>query len=396
MTTKLQRRALTGAALVASLAVAYALFGSAEERGNRDTGSDTSNDQQPSPAANPTGGQPARPALFTKPNRPERPPGVENDLEKRRESMLARYLREARFPPNSRPLTWSHEDLLNPNRRHERAKRSEDDPEIRYLFTADRYAVVGADTLVATLDVWKGDAALRPMIHAAHLRAVKPELGPLVPITFQLDGERASARLQPSALLDGPHTLKLQLSVTFEADDRVRQSTAINIEYTPSESIPARFTGRFSERVEAGSLLVEAEIEVYRPGYYVVDANLWSDDEPVAWTRFKGELSNASKSLPLEFFGKVLRESGFAGPYQVAQLRGFRFDEARAPDQDRIETTELSPLTQAYTLDVFSDEEWDSERKRRKIEALQRATLAPPSGMVKPQHQSDATPVEKE
>lgn len=390
---------LAGAALVASLAVVYALFGSTEEDGLDDTGSAIAiapTKQQLSPTAEESGRQPSQPALFANQNRPEPSRSMKDDLEHRRESMLARYLREARFPPNSRPLTWSHEDLLNPNQRHEQAKRSEDNPDIRYLLTADRYAVVGPQSLVATLDVWKDDVPLSPAIQAAHIRVVKPELGPLVPITFGLDGERAIARFQPSALLDGPHTLKLQLSVTFDADNEARQSTAINIEYTPSESIPARFTGGFSERVDAGSLLVDAEIEVYRPGYYVVDANLWSNGEPVAWTRFKGELSAASKSLPLEFFGKVLRESGLAGPYLVAQLRGFRFDEARAPDQDRIETAELSHETLPYALEVFSDQDWDSERKRRKIEALQRATLAPPSGMVKPQHQPGSSPVEIE
>ena len=293
-----------------------------------------------------------------------------------RRTALEHYLRASRFPPTSRPLTLANTDLTHPNRRHESKRRSQDNPDLTFLFTADRYFVMDMDGLTATLQVWRNDVSIPAQVMAAGLRVVSPTPGPVVPIAFTSANEMAVATFAPGELIEGPHAMIVALDITFAVDETV-ENASISFQFTPPNGVPARFTGQFADSVVGGSLLVRAGLQIFQAGYYIVDANLWADDQPVAWTRFKGALPEGEAEVPLEFFGKAIHARNLEGPYRIGELRGARFDEGRNPDMDHIPSIETTYQTTAYPLDVFSNADWTSSFKQRKIEALKRATLDP-------------------
>ncbi|MEO1172567.1 MAG: hypothetical protein AAFX94_11045 [Myxococcota bacterium] len=289
---------------------------------------------------------------------------------------LELYRKNSRFPPNSRPLSWTDSDLIYPNARHESRRRSEDDEDIEFLFTADRYFVMGSEPLSASLEVWRRGARIAPTIVNAQLQVVEPTVGEPVPVPFQVENDVGLSVITPAQLVEGPHALLVAFEVAFEIEGTVQRSS-FNFQFTPPVSVPAVFSGEFSGEIVDGSLVVAVGVAVTRPGYYIVDANLWAGDEPVAWTRFKGELSAGATELELEFFGKAIVESELDGPYRLGELRGSRFDEARAPDMDHMPSLAPEFETEAFKFTDFADEEYDSEFKQRKLEALERATLDP-------------------
>ena len=296
-----------------------------------------------------------------------------------RRSALENYLRNSRYPPTSRPLSLSNDDLIHPNKRHDRKRASEQDSDVTYLFTADRFFVNGAEPLTATLQVWREDTPIEPQVVSAGLSAIEPALGSAIPISFTVVNGTAVATIVPSQIFQETHAMIMALEVTFAVADGTESAT-INFQFTPPAGIPARFADRFADRLDGGSLIVDVGIEVFRPGYYVIDANLWAGDEPVAWTRFKGDLDTSRTSVPLNFFGKAIRARGLEGPYRIGELRGARFDEGRQPDMDQMAMLSSAFETSPYPLDAFSDAEWTSPFKERKIRALQRATLDPATG----------------
>ena len=292
------------------------------------------------------------------------------------QSALQHYLRSSRFPPTSRPLTLDNGDLIHPNRRHERRRRTEDDPEVSFLFTADRFFVNGNEPLTAILQAWRGSAPVVPEVVAASMRVVEPNLGPGAPVAFGVADGIASATIVPAQLIEAEHAVVMAFEVTFTVDD-VTQTSSFNFQFTPPNSVPARFVDRMQASVVDGSLVVSAGIEVIRPGYYIIDANLWAAEEPVAWTRFKGQLTMGQTTVALRFFGKAIRDRDISGPYRLGEVRGARFEEGREPDMDHIPTIAFTGSTPAYDVTTFSDAEWTSPAKQRKIEALERATLDP-------------------
>ena len=66
---------------------------------------------------------------------------------------LQDYKQLSIYPPNSRPLSKENIDLLMPNRRYEQPLPIEEGSDIYYLFTADKYRVVGDDTITFVLIV---------------------------------------------------------------------------------------------------------------------------------------------------------------------------------------------------------------------------------------------------
>lgn len=354
---------------------------------SRDTSTERAARRAQAPNARAKSPRPPRPtSAERRPAATVAPTLKDPELIERRRAMVERYRRQSRFPPNSRPLTWSHGDLIEPNRRYERPKTDEDDPGFRYLLTADRYALIGDDSLDVTLQGWRNEDTVALQHVSAELQVVQPELGQPVEIGLTSERSRMSARLRPSALFDVSETVRARITTRFEDDRGVEHVDSINLEYTPDEAIPARFTAEYTEAIEKGSLRFRVGIDVRTSGYYVVEANLWSDGEPVAWTREKVDLSEGRDFVELEFFGKAIRESGLDGPYEIGQLRGFRFDEARAPDMDRVAASDDTVVyrSRAHSVDAFSDHPWDSEEKRRKLSALERATLVPRVERVRP------------
>lgn len=306
---------------------------------------------------------------------------------------LTAYRRANVYPPTSRPLSAEHADLLAPNQRHETARPTDADDGTMFLFTADRYFVIGDEALTATLEVWRDHTPIAPAIRQAFAVVLRPGQAPApadaIPITYTpRPGGGVVARFAPSTLRGLEHQTAIGMYIEFATGtgEAAVQRASFDFQYTPAGGIPARFTGTFSDAIVDGSVVVTAEVDVARAGPYLIDCNLYdAAGQPVAWTRFKAPLAAGRQRAPLVFFGKVLVDAGARGPFRIGQLRGARFDAGRDPDLEQMPPYPGAYETRAYTPDQFSSAEWDSPEKRKLIELLTQQQAAG-------RHQGAATP----
>jgi hypothetical protein len=284
---------------------------------------------------------------------------------------LTAYRKANVYPPTSRPLSRDQLDLLSPNQRHEVMRSADHGLGVSYLFTADRYFVIADETLTATLDVRRDGKPIPVTItqaYAAVLDPVSHNEYP-IPLSFAPSGSILASTFAP-AKLGLPRQAAIGMYVEFE-HAAGKQRAHFDFQYTPAGGIPARFTGAFTEAIDAGSLVIHAGVEVTTPGHYVIDCNLFdAADQPVAWSRYKGELAAGTHAADLLFFGKVIIDGNAHGPFHIGQLRGARYAPGLDPDLEQVPPFAGSYTTRPYPTDAFSDAEYDSAEKQRMIQLL--------------------------
>lgn len=297
---------------------------------------------------------------------------------------LADYKAASVYPPDSMRLTIKNIDLLHPNKRYETLIPIEEGSEIYHLFSGDKYRVVGNESITFTLFAQRGNKEDKNKENIVISKAaVKKGHDPssakhIKDLTFTPAGSgEFTAEFNPSKEIPAAKTAgKYIASVKFEVLGE-KISKDLQFEYFPESTIPARFTGSFTEELKDGSLVVNAEINVIKKGFYVFDANFFdSDGEPVAFAIKKIELPQGRSKIPFLVFGKVITDSGAKSPFVLRNLRGFRFIEVTTPDTELMDR-EIVPeyekeyKTRGYSKNSFSNKEWDSEAKRRRMQFLE-------------------------
>ena len=309
--------------------------------------------------------------------RPAVPPAEPETVAARapaRSAALRSYLKSSVYPPTSRPLRASQRDLIEHNRRHERPRPAFSEAGTTILFTGDRYWVSGDQPLTTWVEVRRSGVPVEPDAVRGFIATVDAAAeavdGTPAPIDYALEGDRHVNVLDLSSVLPDDRAVRVRVSV--EADLGGSTETAfLHITWTPPAAVPARFTGRLDDRIDRGSLLVNVGVEVYRSGWYLIDANLYdADDRPVAWARFKGELSSGDQVVPLEFFGKAILDADPTPPFRVGELRGARYVEGRDPDHEQMVPLDGRYETETAELGALSAAPWDSEHKRAKLRRL--------------------------
>ncbi|HEY0194135.1 MAG TPA: hypothetical protein VGC42_23620 [Kofleriaceae bacterium] len=285
---------------------------------------------------------------------------------------LTAYKKANVYPPMSRPLSKDQVDLLEPGKRQEVMRRTDHDEHVTYLFTADRYFVIGDQPLHASLVVQRDGAPITAPITQAYAVVLDPVHHQEPPIAMSYAAAASggfAATLEPARLgLKRQAAIALYIEFDYGTGKQVGH---FDVQYTPTSGVPARFNGKFADAVEHGSLIVKAGLEVTAAGHYVIDANLFdADNQPVAWTRYKGDLETGSHDVDLLFFGKVLVDGSAHGAFHIGQLRGARYVPDLDPDLEQMPPFSGSYTTAAYTTDQFSDAEWDSPDKQRMLELL--------------------------
>jgi len=325
----------------------------------------------PSPSVAASGGSPGAARVAPLPPPPVTPYPMQGTAGQVSDDPLTAYRKANVYPPTSRPLSKDQLDLLKPNQRHEAVRSADRGEGVTYLFTADRYFVIGDETLAATLDVRRDGKPIPVTLtqaYAAVLDPVTHEDHP-IPLSFAPSGSVLAASFAP-AKLGLPRQAAIGMYVEFD-HGAGKQRAHFDFQYTPSGGIPARFTGVFHDVIDAGSLVIHAGVDVTSPGHYVIDANLFDAvDQPVAWSRFKGELAAGTHDADLLFFGKVIVDANAHGPFHLGQLRGARYAPGLDPDLEQMPSFTGSVTTKPYATDVFSDAEYDSAEKQRMIELL--------------------------
>ena len=290
---------------------------------------------------------------------------------------VARYLAATIYPPGTGRLTAAQDDLIHPNQRYEDFRRvldtyNEDESQVVSVrLTADHFFYTGDETIELRLQVRRGTKPIRPKsVNARALREGRGgSEGNPIPIRFHRTGDGLEARLDSARFADHHGPVLVQAQIEYEAGAYYEET--LRFFYTPANKIPARFTGEFRDSLQGGSLRVDIGIDVDLSGFYRIDANLYDRfGNPVSFAAFKGNLEAGKRFVPIQFFGRVLRDVNANGPYRVEQIRGYRFLDGEYPDRERIPDFAGRYQTARYAANQFSDDEYSSEQKQRMVQLL--------------------------
>ena len=295
------------------------------------------------------------------------------------EDPLAVYRAQTRYPSSSGRLRATALDLLEPNRRYETPRPIEatlargGTEVVTYILAADQYHYSGDDVVEARLRVRRGDEAVPVVVTrgVAMAEGASGATGEEERLVFRIRAGEPTTSLDLARTFPDHHG-PIQLTVEFEWEPGEMEEATLRIFSTPVAGIPAEFTGRDGDRVEQGSLVVDVGVDVLQPGFYRIDGNLFAQSgEPLAYASFKGELAAGETSVPLEFFGLLLRDLGVDGPYQVRDLRGYLFLDAEYPDRLRMRDATHHHWTRSYALESFSGQEFMSDHKARMLDLIE-------------------------
>jgi hypothetical protein len=346
---------------------------------------------------------------------------------------MAVYKDFTKYPPESRPLDASNWDLLHPwsvdaaslplvpqqvMRQVETLRASGlAEEEVmrrvsmasslpRYRFEMNKNILAGTrDQLQAMLVVTperEADAPVRIHVTKAELIGDfafgSPQLG-LVPFTCAAKASTCTfAWRAPAAESRYWGTLQLVVAVSVEgmADEFV-----IHQHFYSSPMVAGRFTGRFQERLESGSLVIDAGVEVQKRMACFVSANLFSVDKgaPTHHVEQRMIVDPAMLTISFTFFGKVFRDFGHEGAFRLQDLKAQCENLAYPPEwfmdslahQAELEEFQARPpannepsriyfeynnytfTTRRYSNSLFSDQEWQAPERTRKLEMFKKA-----------------------
>ncbi len=357
------------------------------------------------------------------------------------QSSQAAYREFTRYPPESRPLVGSNWDLLHPwsvdtpwlpmipsrvasqVESLRRAGVPEDEawrrvalpatpPKYRFELNTDVLAGTRQD-LIATLTINSDQVAgPPPQIQITRAELVgdadfdSPALG-TVSYSCQASGTPCTFHWKaPAARKEYWGVINLVVTATQAGSDDefvMRQS------FYSSPMTAGKFTGQFQERLENGSLVIDAGVNVTRRMACFVSANLYSIDKglPTHHAERRLIVDPSMRSVAFTFFGKIFRDFGYEGTFRLqdlkaqcenllyppewfmdsvahkAELQALQAKPPAVKEPSRIyfEYNDYTYTTHTYNSSDFSDREWQSPESTRKLMLYNRAAgeLANPS-----------------
>lgn len=325
-----------------------------------------------------------------------------------KEALRRHYELYYRYPPDSRPLTEKMVDLLEPNKmessRFKAYKRGNDpktgSPDYYFQITGPSRLVFGEQPILFRFRAWKAgtDETVKPNFKEARIRSdFKSGRQPLADVEFRDDGQNGDRRAGDgtwSYQWEHPgegrkYWGELNIYVIFTLPDTKELKLELPFFATPKP--PARFTGEFEEKLEDGSLVIYAGLQVDKKGHYIIEANLerQSDGKPCCYAYQNGPLETGEQAVRLVFFGKIFHDKELEGKFRLTDLRGYRQNNPfELKDMAKIATGELKVkpqeepqkemvkpwyeeyVTGEYSLRDFSPEEFDSPQKQDTLDGL--------------------------
>jgi hypothetical protein len=295
---------------------------------------------------------------------------------------LDSYRKSTRYPHESRPIE-EHPDQVYPSSPERKQPVNKEQRDVALKLKQEKIYVVG-DEVVRFFVGCENANSSQPLpceVHSAVAReaphmAQGGQPAP-VPLDFNDAGRNGddvagdgtwTGSFQPSrqgfAMFEG--TLRVEFRV--RANGSVEGGAFFDIVFTPAA--PATFTGRVREVIEKGSLRLYVGLQVRKPGRYVMTGRV--DDEagiPLAYVEFNEELEAGAREVRFEVFGLLLHDKKPDFPLRLRDVEGFLLREQGDPDRELVKALYGNVhATQQYTLDRFSEAEWDSEQRRRYLE----------------------------
>lgn len=122
----------------------------------------------------------------------------------------------------------------------------------------------------------------------------------------------------------------------------------------------AKMTGKWRDEIKDGHLVIEGECEVEESGSFSLMGQLVGPGrEPIALTRTYPvlKLDKGTTWIALRVWGKVIRDTGLDGPYELRNVMLERVMNEKG-DYDPSNTIALAHTTKAYRFGDFSDAKW--------------------------------------
>lgn len=225
-----------------------------------------------------------------------------------------------------------------------------------------------------------------------------PRLGS-VPFSCEADGSACTLTWQaPSAAKEHWGSMTLLVTATVQG---FAESLVARQDFYSSAITAGRFTGKFADRLQDGSLVVDVGVEVKQHLLCFVSANLFSVDQGVPTHHVERRLilDPSTRSIPLTFFGKIFTDYGYEGTFRLQDLQArcsnlpypaeWAFDPpAHQADLEKFwhgpqpssepahiyfDYDNYSYTTGRYANAMFSALEWQSADKSRKLAMYEQA-----------------------
>jgi len=293
----------------------------------------------------------------------------------RAEQTLSGYLESTRYPPESRPIE-ENPDQVEPHHvpevSHPLAREDRKLTDAKVILRQDRHFVVGDEKVTFLVSCMNsaGPASCGVLSSVAQRHPAGGGAGVNVPFSNSGDGALVAV-FQPSTQGFADYFGIVRLSLQLEVDGETG-GASFDIQYTPSP--PAVFTGRVREALESGSLNLYVEMEVEKPGQYVLAAR--ADDasgKTFAYLSFNEELGKGRQEAKLQIFGKLVLDAGVQAPFRLHDVEGFLLKENAFPDRELMRMIEgTAHVTKSYASRDFSSSEWESEEKDRHVKEFQK------------------------
>ncbi|GBF43755.1 hypothetical protein LPTSP2_30580 [Leptospira ellinghausenii] len=325
------------------------------------------------------------------------------------EQVIEDYLVWSEYPPDSRPLSESHTDILNPiqipvtNQSLPIVENGKViDSGYSCIFQPEHHTVTESLTMRVFLSCNRTGK-----IEKERIKLVSSELvgkaGNQSIFPPSIDGND-SGNEGDSKAGDLIYTYRFiprftdwgdfYLTTKFQiSSDPKNQIHTLTHHFFSSPVAPAKFTGKFDDYIKDGSLSIDFELNVVEKGRYTIEANLLTnDDEPIVYARKDQKLEIGKQKVTLLFFGKAIVKRRESGPYKITFLRGELNTDViqedlllKSPSEvDRILKSihddrpkkKIIPYytgsieTKSYSLSEFSEKSYDSEEKRNRLSEL--------------------------
>jgi hypothetical protein len=293
------------------------------------------------------------------------------------------YRRQARYPRSSQPLDDAADDPIARDREVSaitaRGPNGEE-PTLHVFPARSNFEAPETVVLYARLAVRN-----RP-VGAREIRGtlVTEALAPLGDVEYRDDGTGGDATA-------GDHLYTASVELPREAAPRLSQSYLVQVRAVTTRSQErlaassflysnphARLTGRFTDTVIDGNLVVDAEVDVFAPGRFHLEATLYSGDgaHKILWSQTAAAFEPGMQWMRLVFYGLGLREKGLDGPYLV---RYAALSTTTDMPNAKNHVAENVHLTAAHRAAAFTDRPFDDPEL---LEAAERAEQdARPAGI---------------
>lgn len=301
------------------------------------------------------------------------------------------YMEMAQYPPESRPATRTYSELYEWNTvgvEHDQAIGFKGDQEIfghimidKHFTEPGRPLVVMAECYVkegdqkipvpfeATTEVHVGltteETALEPADVSAFMHGFKP-VGPQVHMT-KVAGKphlKTTTIAVESYAKPGELHRDARVIVYLEPEDNDLRPLELNFQY--SAKPPIKIIGLGGDEVVDGSLVLTVDVDLASAApmrMRAAIAPVGKLDQPIAiyddWYR---PTTGGRHAIKMRFFGRILREAGIDGPYELFRLHGSAYVEGQ-PIPEIYWQEDRTFKTKAHKAEDFAMDKWESPEK---------------------------------